>query len=198
MLCLKNWLVFCFLIVGVFACKNKNLPVYGSPNHRIRPFKFINQDGKVITDKFYKGKIYVADFFFTTCPTICPLMKKQMLKVQRHFKNNKNLYFLSHTIDPAHDSVQVLKDYAERIGGNTTNWNFVTGPREEIYSIANEDYNAVIKKDNKAVGGFAHSGALILVDKQKRVRGIYDGTQDAQVDQLIKDISILLDEDNAD
>jgi len=187
---------FSCLLVLFLSCESKKLPVLGSPDHHIRHFAFINQDGKNITEKNFEHKIYVADFFFTTCPTICPIMKKQMLRIQKQFRDNENILFLSHTIDPDHDSVSVLKDYAERIGADTKQWMFVTGSKDEIYKIANEDYNAVVKKDGKTSGGFAHSGALILVDKDKKVRGIYDGTKEDQVNQLIKDIPILLKEYN--
>ncbi len=185
---------FVYLTVLLFSCESKKLPILGSPDQHIRHFTFINQDGKSVTDKNFEDKIYVADFFFTTCPTICPIMKKEMLKIQKQFKDNKNILFLSHTIDPDHDSVSVLKEYAERIGADTKQWMFVTGSKDEIYKIANEDYNAVVKKDGKTSGGFAHSGALILIDKDKKVRGIYDGTKEDQVNQLIKDIPTLLNE----
>lgn len=159
----------------------------------IPSFTFINQNGDTVTENSYNNKIYVADFFFTTCPTICPVMKKEMLRVYEAYKNNPEVLILSHTIDPEHDSVSVLKDYSERLEVSSNKWNFVTGNKDSIYSIA-EYYMVSADEDPSAPGGFIHSGAFVLIDADKHIRGYYDGTKPKDVDQLIEDISTLLNE----
>ncbi|MCX7742948.1 MAG: SCO family protein [Flavobacteriales bacterium] len=156
-------------------------------------FSFRNQEGKLITQEDIKGKIYVADFFFTTCPTICPIMKSQMLRVYETFLNEPRLVILSHSIDPEHDSVSVLKEYADRLQVAAPRWNFLTGNKDSIYTLA-EAYMASAAEDPTAPGGFIHSGAFILIDHNRFIRGYYDGTKPEEVDQLIKDIPILLRE----
>lgn len=165
--------------------------------HTIGDFSFVNQDSIVITQEDFKGKIYVADFFFTSCPTICPIMKSEMLRVYEAFKDNDEVLILSHTIDPAYDTVALLKDYAERLGvEDHSKWHFVTGEKEDIYEIGQGDYMVTAMEDEDEPGGFLHSGAFILVDKHRRVRGIYDGTKEIEVSRLIKDIPRLLEETN--
>jgi len=156
--------------------------------HRIDNFEFYNQDSMVVNNETLKGKIYIADFFFTTCPTICPVMKKQMLRVYHEFNDDDEIMILSHTIDPEHDTVAVLKDFAERLNVSSDKWHFVTGPKEKIYEIGQKSYMVTANEDNQAPGGFIHSGAFILVDKSQRIRGLYDGTVPEQVDQLMFDI----------
>lgn len=160
----------------------------------IPDFIFWNQDSVAVTNKTFEGKIYVADFFFTTCPTICPKMKTQMLRVYQHFKGNPAVGLLSHTIDPKHDSVRVLKQFAKQLGIEGTQWNFVWGDKEKIYEIGQKSYMVTATNDASAPGGIVHSGAFILVDKQKRIRGLYDGTEPESVDKLMKDMDILLSE----
>lgn len=162
--------------------------------HTIQPFAFVDQDSVMITNETFKGKIYVADFFFTSCPTICPVMKTQMLRVYDKFDNVPELAFLSHTIDPKHDSVAVLRDYAERLGAESSRWHFVTGDKEKIYEIAQKSYMSVAAEDEEAAGGYIHSGRLLLVDMDGRIRGAYDGTNPEDVDQLMEDIPVLLNE----
>lgn len=162
--------------------------------HTIPDFSFVNQDSSIITNKTYEGKIYVADFFFTTCPTICPVMKKQMLRVYEKYKENPKVGILSHTIDPRHDSVKVLKEYSTRLGINGKMWNFVTGEKSKIYEIGEKSYYVTAGEDSTAAGGIIHSGAFILVDTKRRVRGVYDGTKETDVTKLIKDMEVLLNE----
>lgn len=165
--------------------------------HTIGDFSFVNQDSIVVTEKDFEGKVYVADFFFTSCPTICPIMKSEMLRVYETFLDNDEVLILSHTIDPAYDTVALLKDYAERLGvSDHTKWHFVTGEKEDIYEIGQGDYMVTAMEDEDEPGGFLHSGAFILVDQNRRVRGIYDGTKELQVTKLIKDIPRLLEESN--
>jgi protein SCO1 len=159
---------------------------------KIPSFSFTNQDGQIVTEKTFDG-IYVADFFFTTCPTICPKMKAELLRVYEAFKNEPRVKILSHTIDPEYDTEAVLHEYASRLQVSSLKWNFVTGDKDSIYGMA--DYYMVSAEEApNEPGGYIHSGALILVDQQKYIRGMYDGTKPEEVDQLIKDISKLLSE----
>lgn len=160
--------------------------------HKIPDFSFINQDGKTITQDDYRGKIYVADFFFTTCEGICPKMTSNLLRVQEKFKENKSFMLLSHTVNPEGDSVEVLRDYAEKVHANTANWNFVTGDKKALYEIARKGYFVTAMQGDGGPADFVHSEKLILVDKEKHIRGIYDGTTVASVDSLIDDVKILL------
>ncbi|PVY38844.1 SCO family protein [Pontibacter virosus] len=159
--------------------------------HRIPDFAFINQDSQVVTSLTVQDKVYVTDFFFTTCPTICPKMKSQMLRIYEAFEDDPRVMLLSHTIDPKHDTVAVLRDYADRLQVNSDKWHFVTGEKDSIYSIALQ-YMVSAMEDEEEPGGFVHSGAFVLVDQNRHVRGIYDGTDPAQVDRLIRDIPALL------
>ena len=161
--------------------------------HSIADFAFVNQVGDTIRKEYMAGKIYVADFFFTTCPTICPVMKKEMLRVYEQFKGEPNFRILSHSIDPTHDTQAVLKDYAEKLGvPDAATWNFLTGDQEKIFEIGQTSYLTTTMADDMEPGGFLHSGAFLLVDQQGRIRGVYDGTKTEQVDRLLADIPKLL------
>lgn len=159
----------------------------------IPDFNFMDQDSQEITLATFDNRIYVVDFFFISCPTICPKVKKQMLRVYHHFEKEPQLVFLSHTIDVRHDTIPRLKSYADGLQVDTDKWHFVTGSEEEIYQIAGH-YFSVARKDESSPGGFDHSGRLILVDEKKHVRSFCDGTDPESVDQFIKDIQCLLDE----
>jgi len=159
----------------------------------IPTFSFINQDSVTVTNKDFDGKIYVADFFFTSCPSICPIMSKNLLKVLKKYKGNPEVKILSHSIDTKYDTPWVLKRYATKLGVEGNQWEFVHGTNESIYGIADK-YMVYAKEDNNAPGGFEHQGWLILVDKEKRIRGAYDGTNDEQVAQLLEDMDVLLQE----
>ncbi len=202
-----------FLVLAMWsACKpgssdKKTLPIYGSREpvtktvngklvtdtiyQTIPKFKFVNQYGDSISNKSLDGDIYVADFFFTTCPSICPVMQRNMLKVYDAFKSLGDFKIISHTIDPKHDSVPVLKKYADKLGVTGNTWWFLQGKKEETYDIAEKNYLVAVKKDSSAAGGYVHAGYFVLVDKQKRIRGAYDGTDPKQVDQMIEDIKSL-------
>jgi protein SCO1/2 len=161
--------------------------------HSIADFAFVNQVGDTIRKEDMAGKIYVADFFFTTCPTICPVMKKEMLRVYEQFKGDPNFRILSHSIDPSHDTQAVLKDYAEKLGvPDAATWNFLTGDQEKIFEIGQTSYMTTTMADELEPGGFLHSGAFLLVDQEGRIRGVYDGTKTEQVDRLLADIPKLL------
>ncbi|WP_394351041.1 SCO family protein [Spirosoma arboris] len=160
----------------------------------IPDFKFISQYGDTVTAHTLDHKIYVADFFFTSCPTICPKMKVQLKRVYEKFKGNPDVMLLSHTIDPDHDSVAVLNEFAQNLGVTGRQWLFVTGDRDKIYDLGQTSYMVTAQADSTAPGGVIHSGAFILVDKDKHIRGIYDGTTEAGVDKLMTDMTRLLAE----
>ena len=205
---------FVFLSIALLfvSCgqRKKELPFLGRPqhsmdtidgkavkytmHHRIADFKFINQDSNWVTNETFSGKVYVADFFFTTCPTICPRMKAQMIRVYEAFKNESHVMILSHTIDPTHDTVAVLKDFAEKLGAASNKWHFVTGDKSDIYEIGQSSYIVTSAEDENAPGGYLHSGHFVLVDKNRHIRGMYDGTNPDQVTLLIEDIKLLIQE----
>jgi len=161
--------------------------------HKIADFEFINQLGDTISSKTVEGKVYVADFFFTTCPTICPIMKKEMLRVYEKFDSNPDFLILSHSIDPTYDTQEVLRDYSQKLGiEDASTWNFLTGDQEKIFEIGQTSYLTTAMADQAEPGGFLHSGAFILVDQEGHIRGVYDGTKADQVDRLINDIPKLL------
>lgn len=164
--------------------------------HKVGDFQFVDQDSSIITPQTFENKIYVTDFFFTSCPTICPVMKKQMLRVYEAFENNNEVALLSHTIDPEYDTVALLNEYAQRLGVKSDKWHFVTGEKDAIYETAQKSYMVTADEDTNAPGGFIHSGAFILVDKDRRIRGIYDGTKPEEVDQMMQDMQRLLQEYN--
>lgn len=171
----------------------------------IPPFSFTNQDGKTITNADYKGKIYVADFFFTTCPGICKIMTENMKRLQEEFVKQEDFALLSHTVNPERDTVETLKRYARDKGADTRNWNFVTGTKEDIYKIA-ESYFANASPDSLAPGGFLHSEFFILIDKEGKIRcreeddgnikAVYDGTSEVDMRKLKDDIKVLIAEYN--
>ena len=187
-------------IVFLSSCiKEKPLPIYGEREfngqdtvyHTIGDFKFVNQDSVVVDKNTVKDKIYVADFFFTSCRTICPIMKTQMMRVYEEVKDDPEVLLLSHTIDPEYDTVALLHDYAERLGVSSTKWHFLTGNMDKIFEIAQKSYFTTAMADESEPDGFIHSGAFLLIDKQQRIRGKYDGTKSEDVDRLIKDIDRL-------
>ncbi|WP_207425489.1 SCO family protein [Pedobacter sp. SYSU D00535] len=157
-------------------------------------FSFINQDSAVVSDKDFNGKIYVTDFFFTSCPSICPVMHRNMLKVYEKFKGNDEVKLLSHTIDFKYDTPAKLKEYATKLGVSGNQWEFVRGTKDSVYTLAEKSYMVAVNEDKQAPGGFVHQGWFILVDKDKRLRGAYDGTNAEQVEQLMKDMEVLLEE----
>ena len=162
--------------------------------HKIAPFSFENQNGKTITQDDYEGKIYIADFFFTTCPTICPKMTANMGSIQEEILNDSTVMLLSYSVTPKIDSVQQLKKYAIEKGINDEKWNLLTGNKKEIYAMARKSY-LVVKEDGD--GGpydMIHTENFILVDPKKRIRGFYDGTDTLAMRELLIDLEILKDE----
>lgn len=167
-------------------------------------FELVNQDNKKITNETYKGKVYVLEFFFTTCPSICPMMNLSMLSIEKNFFGNPNFGIVSITIDPIHDTPTVLKTHAELLGVKSTNWNFLTGDKDYIYSIANKGFNLYVGENSKVKGGFEHSGLFALIDKNGYIRCrkddfgnpilYYDGLDKKGVRDIQQDINILLKE----
>ncbi|AMR32779.1 electron transporter [Mucilaginibacter sp. PAMC 26640] len=210
-------LAILFGIILLFAaCKSsdtkRTLPIYGNRDtatkivdgkkvvdtiyQTIPAFKFVNQYGNSITDKSLKGDIYVADFFFTTCPSICPIMHRNMLNVYKEFKNTPDVKIISHSIDPKHDSVKVLKTYADKLGISGNTWWLLQGNKEETYALS-ASY-LVRRPEESAKEIFIHDGMFILIDKKKQIRGSYDGTDDNDVARLIADIKTLRAETNTE
>ena len=194
--------IFSTLLVSCIT-KEKPLPIFGERNvegkdtvyHTIAHFEFVNQDSATITNDTFKDKIYVADFFFTSCRTICPIMKTQMLRVYDTIQNKSDVLILSHTIDPEYDTVALLHDFAKRLGVDSKKWHFVTGEKDSIYKIAQTSYFATAMEDKTEPDGFIQSGAFLLIDKSGRIRGKYDGTKEEEVNRLIGDIERLRTED---
>ena len=209
-----SFVLFSIVTVSLFynALKpQKTLPIYNPADvnpelvdstvqyvakyHTIGDFSFTNQNGKTITQKDYKGKIYVADFFFTTCGSICPIMTTNMIDVQKAFANNPKVMILSHTVTPEIDSVPVLKKYSLEKGVIDSKWNLVTGDKKDIYSMARKSYLAVKLGKPEELYDMVHTENFVLVDAERRVRGFYDGTKKEEVKKLIEDINWLLTED---
>ncbi len=205
----SDWVAFSFMLsafsFSLITCapKKESLLIFGEKvvngtdtiYHTIAPFKFVDQDSVVITNSVFKDKIYVADFFFTSCRTICPIMKTQMLRVYEATKDMPDVLILSHTIDPEYDTVALLHDFAKRLGVESKRWHFVTGAKDSIYKIAQTSYFATAMQDKTEPDGFIHSGAFLLIDKKGRIRGKYDGTKEDDVNRLLVDIKRLKEEE---
>lgn len=176
----------------------KHLGIWGNDGHRVDTFTFINQDGKVITQDAVKGKIYVAEYFFTTCKGICPKMNDNMYKIYEAYRGNKDVMFLSHTVDPETDTVEQMKTYSRKYEADPAQWMFLTGDKKRLYDMARESYLISAKDTIDAVTieeDFIHAPYFVLVDWNGILRGRpYDGTRKPDVDSLIQDIRILLDE----
>ncbi|MFC6877271.1 SCO family protein [Flavobacterium myungsuense] len=204
------FLVFSVVTIGLFysALKPaKSLPIfnpadvnpemvdstvqYKTKYHTISDFSFTNQNGKTITQKDYEGKIYVADFFFTTCGSICPKMTTNLVEVQKAFSNNPKVMILSHSVLPDVDDVSKLKAYALKNGVNDQKWNLVTGDKASIYAMARKSYLAVKLGKPNELYDMVHTENFVLVDTKKRVRGFYDGTNKEEIQRLITDINWL-------
>lgn len=198
---------FIVLIFGIWAIpkivakfQKSDLIVIGP----VPEFDLINQNNKKITNKDFLGKVYVVEFFFTTCPTICPKMNESMLQLQNEFYGNPSFGIASITIDPANDTPQVLKEHSDLLGVKHYNWHFLTGDKEYIYSLANKGFNLYAGENNKAAGGFEHSGLFALIDKEGKIRCrkdaqgnpilYYDGLDAAGVEAIKEDIKRLLEE----
>ncbi len=184
------------IVVTLAACMGGNrekLPVLGHEGHSIPDFRLLNQDSVFVTNETFGHGVYIANFFFTHCPSICPTMQRNLLKVYERYKEDERVRFLSHSIDFRHDSPAVLKAYAEKLGVTNDHWQFVTGTKTEIYGLS-DSYMVYTKEDASVPGGYDHSGYFLLVDSQRRIRGAYDGTNDEQVSLLLEELETLLKE----
>jgi protein SCO1/2 len=168
-------------------------PVYDTLDHQVPDFKFYNQEGTEVTEALVAGKVYVADFFFTSCPTICPRVKANMKKIYDKYKHKKDFLMLSHSIDTKHDTIARLAWYAQKMNVGTPCWHFLTGKYKDMTKMA-LGYLLSAMEDKDAPGGFDHSGAIALIDRNRHIRGFYDGNDPEKVEELIKDIAILLRE----
>jgi protein SCO1/2 len=206
-----RFLGYTLLALAVFAsCESPTdsvqegpLPILGEKDivdgdtiyHTIPDFAFINQDSQLVSNETFAGQAYVVDFFFISCPTICPTVTKQMKRIHDRFLDEEKLSLLAHTIDPKRDTVGRLKAYAEGLGVSSDKWHFVTGVQDSIYAIA-DDYFSIAIENPDAPGGFDHSGRIILVDPKRQVRSFCNGTDPSSVDRFIEDIDLLLEELN--
>lgn len=163
--------------------------------HTIPPFRFYNQLGDTVTEADFSGKIYVADFFFTTCQSICPKMMTQMARVSEATKQSEDFAIISHTVNPDRDTVEALAEYAKIYNADPNRWMLVTGSKKDIYDLGVDGYKLAVDEDPRAEGGFLHSELFVLVDKRRRVRGYYDGTDSVQVTKLLEDIKLLMAEE---
>lgn len=161
--------------------------------HSIADFRLLNQDSVFIDNHTFDDGVYIANFFFTHCPSICPTMQRNLLKVYEKYKGDERVRFLSHSIDFRYDSPSVLNAYAKKLGVTNDQWQFVTGSKAEIYGLS-DSYMVYTKEDANVPGGYDHSGHLLLVDQHRHIRGAYDGTDDTQVQLLFEDLAILLNE----
>ena len=160
--------------------------------HIVSDFELRNQNGKTITHLDYKNKIYVTDFFFTRCPSICPVMSNNMKKLQNTFIDNTNVMFLSLSVTPELDSIPVLKEYAQKHGAIDGKWNITTGEKKQIYNLARKSYFAVVNEGDGGLQDFIHTPNFILVDTKKQIRGVYNGTKEPEIQRLIRDINLLI------
>lgn len=192
---------FLFIVSG---CKqHQRLPFLGNPiiNGKdtsypiVSSFSLTDQDSQVITNQTMAGKIYVADFIFLSCPGICPKMTREMYNAYLAFATDDRVVFISHSIDPDRDSVSRLKSFANNLGVKTSKWHFLTGNRDSIFKLADQSYFATAYPDSTAPGGFTHSGGFLLIDKNRHIRGVYNGTNPEETKRLINDIQILLKEE---
>ena len=198
-----------YFLYSIIFLNTKPLPIYNpsdlnvelvdkslrktSTNHTVLDFNLLNQNGQTITEEDYKDKIYVTDFFFTRCGTICPIMTNNMAILQKEFLNNDAVMFLSISVTPVMDSIPILRNYATNKGVNDAKWHVTTGDKKHIYNLARKSYFAVVEQGDGGLQDFIHTSNFILVDRKKQIRGIYDGTNDADIIRIINDIKILLD-----
>ena len=167
-------------------------------NHTILDFHLINQNGENVTQEIIKDRVVVANFFFATCPTICPIMNSQLSRVHTEYLENNNVIILSHTVWPEMDSVEALKEYGYRYEADSKRWQFLTGDKHHLYNLARKSYLVApsiqdTSFDQGGEGDFIHTENIVLIDKKRRIRGFYDGTDSQEVSQLIEDVQTLLD-----
>lgn len=184
-------LVLTGFVTGCEKKSDEKFRVYGEVT---QDFSFHNQDNQIVTKDIFNDKVIITDFFFTTCPAICPIMKRQMFRIYEAYPDQPDLLLFSHTVDPEHDTVEILKNYSEGLGIKTEKWQLITGPQEEIFEVAKNNYMLGALKDENSPGGYIHSGSFVLIDKNKKIRGYYDGTDAKEVDRLILDLKEFISE----
>ncbi|HNP50029.1 MAG TPA: SCO family protein [Bacteroidia bacterium] len=194
-----GFMIYAYSIMNPEKEQTELLPIYGPKNadstdHTIAGFSFVDQEGKNVTEESVKGKIYVADFFFTTCQGICPMMSGQMERVADHFKGEERFHILSHSVKPDEDSVSVLAAYAKEHHADPKQWQFLTGDKKALYEMARKSYLVSLTEGNGGPEDFVHTQFFALVDPDRHIRGFYDGTDSTEVNKLIDDIHVLLDE----
>jgi len=193
---------FVVLVLGFYVAMTKAIPGFGDVKlpvlSHVQPFRFTNQDGKLVTQRDVEGKVYVAEYFFTTCPSICPMLNTNMLKIYEAYKNEPNFLILSHTVDPDRDNAARLKWYSDSLHVDTRHWIFLTGRKDSLYSAARNSYLLDDPQNNlqNINEQFLHTQFFALVDKTGRVRKIYDGLKKDELEELKKDIKRLLNEHN--
>jgi len=196
---MKYFFFLITILLLVSSCEREPLRIYNRAEEvngkkvyeKIRDFSFTNQDSTTITNKNFEGKLYVSNYFFTSCPSICPPVSKQMARIYDHFEQEDRVRLLSHSIDTKYDTIPALKKYANDLEVEAPKWNFITGDEKEIYAIA-YDYFTTALKDPGAPGGYDHDDLLVLVDKNRHIRSFCHGQQPDEVDRFIKDIEFLL------
>jgi protein SCO1/2 len=205
-----HFLLLILFVICTLSCNQiskKELPIYNpsdfnpelvdkslhntTENHTVADFELINQNGKIVTQEDYKDKIYIVDFFFTNCRSICPIMTDNMVKLQEEFLSNNDIMLLSLSVTPEIDTTSVLRTYASDKGVIDSKWNITTGNKKHIYELARKSYFAVVEQGDGGLQDFIHTPNFILVDKKKQIRGIYDGIKDEEIVRLINDIRIL-------
>lgn len=200
-----------FFFIGLLGCrpapKSQQLPVlgpmelnastsggYDTTFFAYPDFSWVDQDSMPFTPDSLKNKVFLVDFFFTSCPSICIDMQRELKRVYAAYGNRTDFSLISHTIDPEYDVPVRLKQYAENSGVTNRNWLFINGPAKEVYAVAQQAYLSLAAKDSTAPGGFLHSGTFILLDRQKKIRGVYDGTSATDVDRLLRELPLLFAE----
>lgn len=182
-----------FLSYYYYAYKQqpRRLTTYGNPGHKVLPFSFTNQDGQVVTEKDVEGKIYLVEYFFSTCEGICPKMNDNMAKLYRMYRGQPDIAFLSHTVDPETDTVAQLKKYSLQFEAEAPQWQFLTGSKTDLYRQAIESYLVTAVEDTTKkdiLPDFIHSEKFVLIDKEKQIRGVYDGTKEEDIKKIQKDL----------
>jgi len=194
------------MLISSCNSKKEELPIYGATkvildekgdsvivHHQIADFEFLNQDGRLVTNHDFEGGVYIANFFFTRCLSICPPMQEKVATLYHKFKQNSQVKFLSHSIDNQHDNPDILKDYAQKWNVNTKIWHFVTGSQDSIYDIARNSYQTSFLQTGTDSQDFIHSTILILIDQKRQIRGYYDSTNPEELEKLEENIETLLE-----
>jgi protein SCO1/2 len=199
-----RYLLLIFITIIIVSCNQPKLPYFGrseynpetkdSLQHTVEEFIFINQNQNIVGLDYLKGKITVVNFFFTSCPSICPIMIDELIRLQEEVKGKYDIQILSHTVDPQRDSVGRLNEFIKQKKIDTKNWDFVTGEKQDLYESGVFNYYLSTQEDAFAEGGFLHSEKFVLIDKDLHIRGFYNGTEKEDVNNLINDLEILFNE----